>query len=716
MAVSPAIPLQSRFSSSSALSLPVDEDDFERQEFDLTCSPFSLSCAAARQNHSASSRHESTLTLRPARYDACSARYQNGQITPTSPPLCMIKADKTPFPPPLPNAWSWSPENSSFLASLPPTRSEEGPSNWYGSTLQSPEELLRWQRRHSSVSKPLLSPIKFSPNVQLRTTGQVEELPPPDQFIENELELSCDDANSFHSSDWDLTAPSRRLSYGEPLDVIEARSLRQSTGSTKLPSEARWGANDKSCGTWVDDIMKAQAQQTYHSEPSRRKNRLWLDLVEDDEEIEEAVRVPDHVRLQALRFIQHATAMTTSPSKPRVISIRPRRATTESSPDKATSPSVSLFQPGATTFLPETPPRSRPSSVETPERPQAPLNGILTTKDDPSKQERQQQAFNKIRSRTTWSTSPPFPDGSPPQSSDTIRRVVTLSPKAPISPAISRPATPPPISVNTGLKLSELTTWILTELESATEDDVNSRLKLDSSVIQQLRLPPKQRRIPRQSPLIPARSSFSASQGPLTSHTSPSQFAPHLFESSNPPSPSTNSLATGPDATTSILTRIFPLAPRPTLSHLLATILAHQFVSTIHPPLLQQTTTAITSPFAAHRISKHSPPTAPPAQIDGLPEHIPSKARAMLGLPPLSPPGNPKDGRPPLPSLWRRVEKMEWRYRVGVLEGKLQGSVKQIVRELVGGDEWKSGEKWLDMFVSAVGESVRMGEALGVAL
>ena len=315
MAVSTALPLQSRFSNSSALSLPVHDDEREYHDLDLTYSPYSLSCAAAREKYSLLPQRVSSLTLNSARYDASSTTYQNGQITPTSPQLPIVKADKTPFPPPLPSSWTWSPENSSCLASLPPTRSEDGPSNWYGSTLQSPEELLRWQRRHSSVSKTLLSPIKFSPDVHARTAGQVEELPHPDHFDESGLDLSHDDVNSFHSSDWDLTAPSRRLSYGEPLDMIEARSMRKSTGSTEHHGKLGWLARDKSCDIWVDDTMRAQASRTYHSEPSRRKNRLWLDLVEDDEEIEEAVGVPDHVRLQTLRSIQHATAVTTSPSK-----------------------------------------------------------------------------------------------------------------------------------------------------------------------------------------------------------------------------------------------------------------------------------------------------------------------------------------------------------------------------------------------------------------
>lgn len=726
MAISSPLPLQSRFSNSSVLSLPVNDDEREYRNVEMSCSPFSLSCAAINKRSTFLPQRVSSLTLDSARYDASSSSttYQHGQITPTSPQLSMVKTDKTPFPPPLPSTWTWSPDNSSCLASLPPTRSEDGPSNWYGSTLQSPEELLRWQRRHSSVSKPLLSPIKFSPDVHARSAGQVEELPHPDFFDEIGLDLSHDDVNSFHSSDWDLTAPSRRLSYGEPLDMIEARSIRKSTGSTDDAGNNGWSARDKSCDTWVDDTIKAQAGRACHSEPSRRKNRLWLDLIEDDEEVSEAVGVPDQIRLQTLRSIQHATAVSTSPSKPRVISIRPRRATTEMSPAKISPPSLGNFQPGVTTYLPETPPRSPTLPSEGLKRSETLPDDFAIERNDLGKQERQQQAFNRIRSRTTWSTSPQKSDVSLPWSSETVRRVVTLSPNAPASPTISRPATPPPASVNTGLKLSELTTWILTELEAAVEDN-GANLKLDSLVIHQLRLPPKQRRIPHQPPLVPARSSFSAVQGPLSSHSSPSQFAAPPSEAGDSPIMRTMSGTT--DTTLAILGRIFPLASQSSMSRLLATIIAQQFVSTIHPPLLQQTAittaTTVTSPFAARHISKHSPATATTlaaAQTNGLPEHIPSKARAMLGLPPLSPPGKSKSSsksegggsRPPLPSFWRKVEKMEWKHRVGKLDAKLQQSVKQIVRELVGGDDgWRSGERWFDVLISAVGESVKLGEA-----
>ena len=716
MAVFEASGFQGRFSNCSALSLPATGNDFEHQDIETSCSPCPLSCSAAKQIYGLYSPRVPMLTLRPAPCDPKSTTYQNGQITPTSPQLSVIKADTAPFPPPLPNAWTWSPENTSGLASLPPTRSDEGPSNWYGSTLQSPKELLRWQRRHSVHSKPLLSPIKFSHDVEARAADQMGELPHLDQFRDDEHHLPYDDASSFRSSDWDLAAPSRRLSYGEPLDMIEARSVRRSTGSLKFQSKASWPAEDKNCDTWIDETLKAQANRPYHSEPSRRKNRLWLDLVEDDEEIAEAVSARDHIRLQMLRCIQHATAVTTSPSKPRMISIRPRRVGVESPHGEPASPLMSGFQPNVSTFLPETPPQSPLPSTETPRRLPAASNGIAIDTIDTNNLARQHQAFSRIRSRTTWSTVTPTSAVVTPQTSETVRRDARPSPTVSASPAASRPGTPPPMSINTGLKLSELTTWIITELETALAGDASQPLQLNTPVIQQLRLPPKQRKVPRQSPLSPARSSFSVAQGPLSSHTSPSDFAVPPRESNE-----WGMLAVKPtiaklDATLSILNRIFPLAPRLTLTHLLATILAQQFVSTLRIPLFQQSATTNTLPFAARHVGKPPLSAATATHIDGLPEYIPSKARAMLGLPPPSSPGKPRDGRPPLPSFWREVEKMEWRDRVGELEAGLQIRVGRLVRKLVGGEEWKSGERWLDALVVAIGEAVRLGEGTRVAL
>ena len=283
MAVFDVRPCQGRYNH-SALSLPVAGHDNAYEDTDITCSPFSLACNASQRSFSVSPQPRSLLTLRPSPCNSSTTKYRNGQITPTSPQLSAVKVkvEKAPFPPPVVS--TWSPEESPRLADLPPSHSDEGPSHWYGSTLQTPEEVLRCTR-HASLQKPLLSPIRFDPDVNTTPVDDVEEVG-NDQY-----QSLQDDASSFHSADWDFSVPSRRLSYGEPLHMVQSRSVRNSRGSEEHRPKAGWLAEDKNCDKWIDDTLKAQATRPYHSEPSRRKQRLWLDLVEDDEEIKEAVSI-----------------------------------------------------------------------------------------------------------------------------------------------------------------------------------------------------------------------------------------------------------------------------------------------------------------------------------------------------------------------------------------------------------------------------------------
>jgi len=62
---------------------------------------------------------------------------------------------------------------------------------------------------------------------------------------------------------------------------------------------------------------------------------------------------------------------------------------------------------------------------------------------------------------------------------------------------------------------------------------------------------------------------------------------------------------------------------------------------------------------------------------------IPSKARAMLGLPPSA-------SRPPLPAVWTRPTR-GWGERVRELEARLEGEVGRLVECCLGVDyeEWR---------------------------
>ena len=153
------------------------------------------------------------------------------------------------------------------------------------------------QRRHTIDSKPLLSPIKFSSDLDFRATGLNFELLPSSHVCNDRSQDVYDDATSFHSSDWDLAAPSRRLSYGEPLDSMEARSSGGPISETRIQVGGEGLAEDHCCDSWIDDTLRAQANRPYHSEPTRRKNRLWLDLVDYESEVTEAVSIHRSIRI-----------------------------------------------------------------------------------------------------------------------------------------------------------------------------------------------------------------------------------------------------------------------------------------------------------------------------------------------------------------------------------------------------------------------------------
>ena len=122
---------------------------------------------------------------------------------------------------------------------------------------------------------------------------------------------------------------------------------------------------------------------------------------------------------------------------------------------------------------------------------------------------------------------------STPWSTGTVRHISQTT------TGICRPGTPrPPLA--TTPQLSELTTWILTELEVSIKR--NADLQLDSPVLVQIRLPPGQRKLPRTPPTIPL-SRFSGFGCPLSSHpppTPPNSFASSSSHTTSHSSPSSN--------------------------------------------------------------------------------------------------------------------------------------------------------------------------------
>ena len=85
--------------------------------------------------------------------------------------------------------------------------------------------------------------------------------------------------------------PRRQLSYGDPPSKPGPRILHKSTGSWELRHDAERDAVDYDLDSWSDSTPNASAARPYHSEPMRSKPRLWLDLSEEKDKIQEAVSI-----------------------------------------------------------------------------------------------------------------------------------------------------------------------------------------------------------------------------------------------------------------------------------------------------------------------------------------------------------------------------------------------------------------------------------------
>lgn len=88
--------------------------------------------------------------------------------------------------------------------------------------------------------------------------------------------------------------PHRKLSYGgDPPSKPRPRFLHKTRASRELRREAERDAEDYGLDSWSDSTLSASAARPYRSERIRSKPRLWLDLSEDNDKIQEAVSIPD---------------------------------------------------------------------------------------------------------------------------------------------------------------------------------------------------------------------------------------------------------------------------------------------------------------------------------------------------------------------------------------------------------------------------------------
>ncbi|KAL2037927.1 hypothetical protein N7G274_009402 [Stereocaulon virgatum] len=513
--------------------------------------------------------------------------------------------------------------------------------------------------REFMSAKPLRSPIRFIPGFHAHNIAITSTIPiqTPEHKFSSVSEKSryryygptnpSDQVERF--SPGCGRVPRRQLSYGDP----KPWSLHRATGSQELRLKICSEADNPDSFYWSGNTavgLNTVKAKDWYSEPMRPKPRLWLDFVDGGEPIEEA----------------QATVVKSSPSKPREVSIPPRRTSN-------------------TTCRPSTPDsKERDASNISLAKSQEFAIGLGISAGSAIRQEKEHKCYNRIKARNDWITTPPKSTTSTPWSTRTVRHISQQT-----TAAISRPGTPRPPLITTP-QLSELTTWILTELEKSSANNID--LQLDSPVLLQIRLPPAQRKSPRTPPTVPLRrfSTFKT-QGPLSSHPPPAP--PNSITSSGPcyttpqsqsharPSPSPPKT----EATLNTLATIFPHASPSLLSTLYATYLSLHYIQSIHPS-------------HPKTIPTHTSTNA--SQSSYTYNHIPSKGRVMLGLQtPLS--------RPPLPKCW--IQPLGWQERVGKLEMQLRREVGRVVSECARFEVGGGGEGE-EVLLRALGEVVRLGE------
>ena len=90
--------------------------------------------------------------------------------------------------------------------------------------------------------------------------------------------------------------PNRQLSYGDPSREMAPRCLHKSKGSWELRHEAERHAEDYNLEMCSDSTLDASAARPYHSKGKWSKSRLWLDLSEQEDTIQEAVSIMKQTR------------------------------------------------------------------------------------------------------------------------------------------------------------------------------------------------------------------------------------------------------------------------------------------------------------------------------------------------------------------------------------------------------------------------------------
>ena len=213
----------------------------------------------------------------------------------SSPPFRSVKRTKEaalplPSPQPADTTNKDTADQSTSLLESPKPPKDETTGRVHSASIGRQSELVS--------PKPLRSPIQFIPRLHAYETAITSTAPT------KTLKSKC--SASFEKSKYQYYGPTnpsdqverfpqgcgrvprRQLSYGDP----KPWSLHRTTGSPELRLKASPEAEDNDPIFWGDDTTVRSdtvKAKPWYSEPTRPKPRLWLDLVDDGEPIEEAV-------------------------------------------------------------------------------------------------------------------------------------------------------------------------------------------------------------------------------------------------------------------------------------------------------------------------------------------------------------------------------------------------------------------------------------------
>ena len=459
------------------------------------------------------------------------------------------------------------------------------------------------------------------------------------------------------------------------------RWLHRSPGSLGLRIQARWqldGPRDIPLDTKTVETYRPTGSPDYanvgYGQPITppRKPKFWIEASSNEESVEEAACNPFVWKAPLLTAFQQVTTVT-SPSKPRLVTISPRRPC---SPKISSQPMTPIRTPWAlvSAFSPDTPP-------ETPDV-------ADLSKDDagPTYQSVTEQRLGSLDTKISEPLTPP--NSRIPTPLDKFDKITHSA-----SECLQDHACWPPPTMT---KLDPWTTWILQELEVLLADFPTSALRLNSPVIERLRAMTSGVSVAD----TPARQDFSRAPHSRFSPYQPTTSPQSMLHGDRSPRASNPSPASQADTTAFALQKIFPQARPHHLESLQATYLAFQFIGNLPSSefAMASTSGVAASPFTSS--IRHS-------RSSSLASNIPAKARAMLGL--HSPVQSPASVPSPAVS-WYRANSPELnsdvKMRLENVEILLETCVRRMLIEIEGRRLGRAD----DALFRAVGEVIKMGE------